>query len=63
MNLMLLKDFFQKFPNEESCTDYFRKVRQEVGIVCPKCGGRDHKWLRRKKGISVLQVWIPHTFD
>lgn len=49
---MLLKNFFQKFSNKESCTDYFRTVRQEVGIVCPECGGRDHKWLDGRK---VLQ--------
>ncbi len=31
--LMLLKDFFQKFPDEESFIDYFRQIREEVGIT------------------------------
>ena len=42
MNLMLLKDFFQIFPDEESCIDYFRQIREEVGITCPKCGYTEH---------------------
>ena len=27
--LMLLKDFFQIFPDEESCIDYFRAVQNQ----------------------------------
>lgn len=42
---MLLKDFFIRFPNEESCIKYFKEIRQSVGITCPKCGGVDHAWL------------------
>ena len=41
----LLKDFFQIFPDEESCIDYFRQIREDVGITCPKCGYTEHKWL------------------
>ena len=42
---MLLKDFFSRFPNEESCISYFKEIRQTVGITCSKCGGKDHTWL------------------
>ncbi len=49
MNLMLLKDFFQIFPDEESCIDYFRQIREDVGITCPKCGYTEHKWLDGRK--------------
>lgn len=42
---MLLKDFFIRFPNQETCAAYFKEVRQSVGITCPKCGGREHNWL------------------
>ena len=42
---MLLKDFFSRFPDEESCVSYFKEVRQTVGITCPKCGSTVHTWL------------------
>ncbi len=42
---MLLKDFFSKFPDEESCVSYFKDIRQTVGIKCPKCGCVEHTWL------------------
>ena len=52
MNLMLLKDFFQIFPDEESCIDYFHLLREDVGITCPKCGYTDHKWLDGRKAFQ-----------
>ena len=52
MNLMLLKDFFQIFPDEESCIDYFRQIREDVGITCPKCGYTDHKWSDGRKAFQ-----------
>lgn len=42
---MLLKDFFSRFPDEESCISYFKEIRQTVGVTCPKCGGKVHTWL------------------
>ena len=27
---MLLKDFFSRFPDEESCVSYFKEIRQTV---------------------------------
>ncbi len=40
---MLLKDFFQIFPDEVNRIDYFRQIREDVGITCPKCGYTEHK--------------------
>jgi hypothetical protein len=50
--IMLLKDFFQRFPDESSCASYFRDVRLDVGITCPKCGCTDHKWLEGRKSFQ-----------
>ena len=52
MNLMLLKDFFQIFPDEESCIDYSRQIREDVGITCPKCGYTEHKRLAGRKAFQ-----------
>lgn len=42
---MLLKDFFLRFPDEQTCAAYFKEVRQTVGLTCPNCGCEEHKWL------------------
>lgn len=46
---MLLKDFFTRFPDEESCVSYFREIRQTVGITCPKCCGSEYTWLNGRR--------------
>lgn len=42
---MLLKDFFLKFPDEDSCISYFKDIRQSVGLTCSKCGSTDFTWM------------------
>lgn len=49
---MLLKDFPIRFPDEDSCVSYFKGIRQEVGITCPKCGCREHTWLESRKSFQ-----------
>lgn len=49
---MLLKDFFIKFPDEDSCVSYFKEIRRSVGISCPKCGSTDHTWLNGRKSFQ-----------
>jgi len=39
MNLSL---FFQKYPDEASCIEAFKKKRLEMGVVCKKCGHSEH---------------------
>lgn len=47
--IMLLKDFFYRFRTEADCVEYFKTMRQSVGIVCPKCGCKEHKWIDSRK--------------
>ena len=42
----LLKDFFSRFPDEESCVSYFKEIRQTVGVTCPQCNGTSYTWLK-----------------
>lgn len=46
---MSLIDFIEKFPNEESCKQKFREYRDEIGVVCAKCGGKEHYWKNDKE--------------
>lgn len=46
---MLLKEFFGRFKNETDCVEYFKTVRQTVGMTCQKCGCTEHKWIESRK--------------
>lgn len=46
---MNLLKFYERFPDEESCVEYFRARRAEQGVVCKSCGAFSHYWLANKK--------------
>ena len=41
---MKLIEFGKRFQNEESCEQYLREVREREGVVCSKCGCKEHEW-------------------
>lgn len=43
---MKLIDFVNQFPDEQSCREYFREHHQKDGIVCRKCKGTSHYWMK-----------------
>jgi len=46
---MTLIDFIKEYPDEASCKFKFKQYREQVGVVCPKCGGEEHYWKRDKE--------------
>ena len=42
---MNLLDFIQTFPDEDSCKVKFKEIREKEGVVCRKCGCKEHYWL------------------
>ena len=40
--------FIEQFPDETSCKDHLRKVRELHGIKCKHCGCEKHYWLKAK---------------
>jgi ribosomal protein L37E len=45
---MNLLEFVRTYPDEASCREDFRTVREKAGICCRKCGGERHYWLKAK---------------
>lgn len=37
-------DFVKQHPDEKSCIQHFRKIKEEKGIVCARCGHTSHYW-------------------
>ena len=46
---MKLFEFEKYFPNEESCKNRFKEIRDKQGIVCPKCKCKKHYWKTTKE--------------
>jgi len=46
---MTLIEFIKEYPDESSCKSKFKQYREQVGIVCPKCGGDAHYWKSDKE--------------
>lgn len=40
--------FIEQFPDENSCKEHLRKVREHNGIKCKHCGCEKHYWLKAK---------------
>lgn len=47
-NDMNIIKFIELFPDENSCRQHFRQVREREGIICKKCGCKKHYWLQAK---------------
>lgn len=41
---MNLINFIEQFPDEQSCKLKFKAMRDETGVTCRHCGGKDHYW-------------------
>lgn len=46
---MNLIEFADKYPDEESCKARFKEVRDKEGVVCRKCGSKEHYWKKDKE--------------
>ena len=46
---MKLLEFHKNFPDEESCRLHWKQNREEQGIVCKHCKGKEHKWNEKHK--------------
>ena len=43
---MNLFSFTANFESEESCRLHFKQERDKVGVVCSKCGCKEHFWIK-----------------
>jgi hypothetical protein len=40
--------FIEQFPDETSCKEHFRSIREQSGVKCKHCGGTKQYWLQAK---------------
>jgi transposase-like protein len=41
---MTAKEFYETFPNEYACRDFWKAKREKAGISCKKCKSKNHYW-------------------
>ena len=41
---MNLLNFIQDYPDEDSCKLKYKELRDQIGVVCSKCGSKEHYW-------------------
>ena len=41
---MNLLNFISEFPDEDSCKLRLKTIRDNEGVICRHCGGKDHYW-------------------
>jgi DNA-directed RNA polymerase subunit RPC12/RpoP len=46
---MNLLNFIEQYPDEASCKAKWKSIREKEGIVCPRCGGKEHYWKKDKE--------------
>lgn len=46
---MKILEFVEKFPDESSCRSDFKEKREQQGVFCKKCKGKQHYWLASKE--------------
>jgi len=40
--------FIEQFPDENSCKEHLRRIREDQGIICKNCGCEKQYWLKSK---------------
>ena len=45
---MSILEFVEQFPDEFSCRENFRLMREKDGVICKKCQSTKHYWLKAK---------------
>jgi len=46
---MAILDFLNRYPDEVSCKEEFKKYRIKQGVRCKKCGNNEHFWKKKRE--------------
>lgn len=46
---MNLSDIISNYPDDESCKQKLKEIRDRSGVICPHCGHTEHFWKKDKE--------------
>ena len=55
---MKMLEFFETYPNEESCKEAFKQMRLKEAVNCKRCGNTAHYWKKIGSNGNVRNVII-----
>jgi len=60
---MLTRDLITSYKNEALAEEAFKGLRLRKGVICKKCGGKQHYWLASKKQFQCKQCRFRTTLQ
>lgn len=62
---MLINQFDNRFPDENSCMEYLKMIKEPLLPACPKCKGTVYNWVKGKQSFECksCRYRIPLTKD
>jgi len=52
---MKLSEFYKCFPDESTCCQILRDIREQEGVICKKCGSDEYYWKKDKKSFECKE--------
>jgi hypothetical protein len=52
---MNLLNFVEQYPDEASCKARWKSMRDQQGVECPRCKGKEHYWKKDKESYECKQ--------
>jgi len=52
---MKLSEFYKYFPDESTCCQILRCIREQEGVICKKCGSVEYYWKKDKKSFECKE--------
>lgn len=46
---MKVSELYQKFPDDSTCRQILKIIRENEGVICKKCGGDEYYWKNDKE--------------
>ena len=46
---MKILEFYKRYPTEQKCKESFIEYRLKEGVVCKRCGSKDHNWKKKRE--------------
>jgi len=53
--IMKLSEFYRCFPDESTCCQILRSIREQEGVICKKCGSDEYYWKNDKKSFECKE--------
>ena len=58
---MSIQDYAIDYPDEETCREKFKQLREQMGVTCRRCNCKEHYWLKNKQAYECKRCQARQT--